>query len=90
MKTELLHGWEVETCVELPPTPDGDADYDNAKYRRFDCVTLEQARVLAKRLVLDDKFGSVAITEFVREPYEPGCPAFRKEYVSDSQYVDEQ
>lgn len=88
MKTELLKGYEVETCVELPTTEWGDADLDRAKYRRFDCPTKPKAVELAKRLLPADQFGSVVVTEFVREPYEPGCRALRKEYVSDPDYVE--
>lgn len=88
MKKPLLHGYEVETTVELPPTPEGEPDYDKAIYRRFDCPTKEEAMSLARRLLPNDKWGAVSVTEFVREPFEHGCPVLHKEYVSDPEYVE--
>ena len=84
---EILHGFEVETCTELP-CKDGEADYDSATYRRFDCKTLDDAQRLARKLLPNDKWGSVAITEFRREPFEPGFPVLHKEYVADTTYVE--
>jgi len=89
MKKPLLAGYEVCTCVELP-VKDGDTDYDNAVYRRFDCETKKQAITLAMRLLPNDCWGSVEVTEFIREYFDPECPGagLHKVYTSDTKYVE--
>jgi hypothetical protein len=78
---KINRGFEVETCVHLPRNEFGDADVDAADYHCFDCATKEQALRLAKRLLPNDKFGSVTITEFeVVDGY--------KEFTADPEYVD--
>lgn len=83
-----MRGWEVETCVNLPPTPEGEADYDNATYKCYEVDTHEQALALANRLLPNDCFGAIEVNEFYREPYEPGFPGLRKEYIGESEYVE--
>lgn len=88
MKTPMLWGYEVQTCIDLP-VKDGDTDYDSAVYRAFDCPTKREALSLAAKLLPDDKWGGVEVTEFIRELYDQDCPAagWHKIYIGDTEYV---
>lgn len=89
MKNKLLKGYEVEICVELPFVEGTtDADIDRAKYVRRDFATRDEAIKHAIANLDRDKFGSVVVTEFDSEEYEPGIGIYHREYVRDSEYVD--
>ena len=87
--TKLSEGWEVEWCTELPCVEGtNDADIDRAKYQRADYPTKSEAMKVAKRVLRFDQFGSVRVTQFHSERYEPDCPATYREYDGDSIIVE--
>lgn len=81
-----MHGYEVQWCSNLPMIEGTtDADIDKAEYTMRDFDTQAEAVALAKQIIIDrlDAFGAVIVTEFQMEEYEPGIPAWHREYVSD-------
>lgn len=82
MKKPLMRGWEVDTIVELPGNEYGDALFDEAKHRLFECATKEAAIKKAKELLPQDCLHAVLVTEFWRELREPEFPlaGYYKEY----------
>lgn len=85
----LLRGYEVEWCAGCPVDEEsGDTDLDRADMRCKDFADLKAARRFAKKKVGDDFFGSVRITPFEYQPYEPGYPGLCKEYTGESEYVE--
>jgi len=86
MKTPMLKGFEVETCVHVPLFPDGSCDLDKADYRVTEVKTLPEAMRLAKELLPNDFFGSVRVTEFEREEVEYGY--WSKEYIGETQHIE--
>lgn len=89
MKTQLLRGYEVRTCVELP-LKYGEVDHDNARYCAFHVETKRKAKELARHLLPKDKWGGVEITEFRLEYYDEACPAagMHRVYTSDPEYIE--
>ena len=87
----LHEGYEVEWCAGCPVDAEsGDTDLDAADMRikDFPKSQLEQARAFARRKLEEDFFGSVRITPFELQPYEPGYPGLTKEYVGDPEYIE--
>jgi hypothetical protein len=87
--TRLMKGWEVEWCKNVPVDKEsGDADIDRADMHCRDFATKEQAMAFAKKKLPEDWFGSVRVTEFALEPFEPGYPGLTKEYVGQTEYIE--
>jgi hypothetical protein len=85
----LLKGYEVEWCKGVPVDEEsGDADLDAADMRIKDFADLEAARRFARKKLPEDWFGSVRITPFELQPYEPGYPGLCKEYVGNPEYIE--
>lgn len=96
MKTVFAHelgrkipdgGYCVETMVEMPMI-DGEADYDNAKYKRVYVETHGEALQKAKEFLPGDFWGAVQISEYVLTPYKRGAPHCFIEYVGEPEYVE--
>lgn len=49
-----------------------------------------KARRFAKRLIYERKdwFGSVRLTPFEMQPFEPGYPGLTREYVGESEFIE--
>lgn len=76
----LMAGFEVEWCKDVPKIPGtNDSDMDRADWRTQD---------FAKDRLPHDYFGSVRVTPFEMEEYEPGCGAYHKVYTADSTHVE--
>lgn len=86
MKTpKLMHGYEVQWCSKLPIIPGtNDADMDAAEYTIRDFAGQSDAVRFAKEVLPKDAFGAVLVTEFEMQEYEPGIPAWHREYVADA------
>lgn len=89
MKTtkRLMRGWEVEWCAGCPVV-DGETMLDDADMRFADFSNKEDAIAFAKKVLERDFFGSVRVTEFEMQPYEPGYPGLCREYIADPEYID--
>ena len=83
----LLKGYEVEWCAGCPVV-DGDTDLDRADMRIEDFTDLKAARRFARKKLEDDFFGSVRITPFEYQPYEPGYPGLTREYTGEPEYIE--
>ncbi len=88
MPKSLSEGWEVEWCYHLEGDPYNGVDPDSAKYQYQDFRTKEQALAFAKKVLPKDKWGSVRVSNFHSEFYEPDCPATFREYYGDSILVE--
>ena len=88
---QLMKGFEVEWCVELPIVTGttNDADIDRAKYARVDFADKTVAMAYAKSILPKDCFGAVRVTEFEMQEIEPGVRAWDREYVGESDEVSE-
>lgn len=87
----LMKGWEVEWCAGCPVDKEtGDTDLDAADMRAkdFPLDQKDKALAFAKERLKEDFFGSVRVTEFYLEPFEPGYPGLTREYVGESEYVE--
>lgn len=87
MAKRLMAGWEVEWCAGCP-VRDGETDLDNADMRFADFSNKEDAVAYANKVLAKDFFGSVLVTQFEMQPFEPGYPGLTREYVSDPEYVE--
>lgn len=85
----LMKGWEVEWCSHVPVI-DGDAQLDDAvmHFKDFPIEQKDKAVEFAKKKLEIDWFGSVRITEFYMEPFEPGYPGLTREYSGQPEYID--
>jgi hypothetical protein len=85
----LMKGYEVEWCAGCPVDPEsGDTDLDAADMRIKDFADLKAARRFAKKKLAEDFFGSVRITPFELQPYEPGYPGLTREYIGEPEYIE--
>jgi hypothetical protein len=85
----LMNGYEVEWCAGVPVDEEsGDADLDRADMRIEDFADIKAARRFAKKKLKEDWFGSVRITPFALEPFEPGYPGLTKEYTGEPEYIE--
>lgn len=82
-----MSGWEVEWCNYIERDEDG-IDPDSARYCTKDFDTKERAVAYAEKMLPYDQFGSVRVTPFHSEQYEPGVPAYYREHDGDSEYVE--
>ncbi len=89
MPKSLSEGWEVEYCYDLPKDSEGYSDIDAAKYASLDFKTKDEAMQHAKIVLPLDQFGSVRVTQFHSEQYEPGVRAYFREYDGDSIHVEQ-
>jgi hypothetical protein len=86
MKTrrKLLAGFEVEWCFALPIIEGtNDCDPGNARYARADFAEKSKALAFAKKMLPQDCFGAVQVTEFEMRQFEVGIPAYYREYIGD-------
>lgn len=88
-KTLIKSGWEVEWCANLPRNEFGDADIDNADFRTRDFSEQAKALDFAREMLSKDAFGSVRVTPFEMEEYEPGCGAYHKVFTADSEHIED-
>ena len=74
--------YEVEWCTHIPPMPEmpDEGDHDNAVFEVEDFRTEAEALAKAKEVLPLDQYGSVRISPFHVERYEPGYPATYREY----------
>jgi len=90
----LSEGWEVEWCVKQGVTDLGNGEFeanpDKDENTFADFATHAEAIKCAKRVLRFDQYGSVRITKFHSERYEPDCPATFREYDGHSEFVEEQ
>lgn len=85
----LKEGWEVEYCDNLPRDEHGDADIDRATYVVRDFATKRAALRYAKKVLPLSAFGSVRVTQFYSERYEPELPATFREYLGESIFIEQ-
>lgn len=83
----MRKGFEVEWCAGCP-VRDGETDLDNADMRIAEFEDIKAARRFAKKKLPQDFFGSVRITQFELQPFEPGYPGLTKEYIGEPEYID--
>lgn len=84
---KIKKGWEVEWCAGCP-VRDGETILDEADMRIADFSKKNDALKFARRMLTKDFFGSVRVTQFEMQPYEPGYPGLTREYISEAEYVD--
>ena len=83
----LKRGFEVEWCAGCP-VRDGETIMDAADWRFKDFADKPAAMAFAAKVLPKDFFGSVRVTEFEMQPYEPGYPGLCREHIGDPEYVD--
>lgn len=80
--------YEVEWTSDVPNDECGDAILDAAVTHTRYFKTRAAALRFAAKVLPQDYFGAVAVTECHEEPYEPGSIGTYIEYDSEPEYVE--
>lgn len=79
-------GYRIQSLVHMPMV-DGEADYDNAKYKNVYVATHGEALAKARELLPGDFWGAVQIDEYeLSDRDEPMCNFI--EWLGETEYVE--